>query len=90
MSEDRPPLPPFTLESAIQKVRAAENAWNSCIRRASRSPTPLISIGETEPSSSKGARRSSPSSRGSGAEFDYRLIKELWCSPAIASHAFRL
>ena len=30
MSEDRPPLPPFTLESAIQKVRAAENAWNSC------------------------------------------------------------
>ena len=30
MSEDRPPLPPFTLDSAIQKVRAAEDAWNSC------------------------------------------------------------
>ena len=30
MSEDRPPLPPFNRESAIQKVRAAENAWNSC------------------------------------------------------------
>ena len=24
----RPPLPPFTLESAIQKVRLAENGWN--------------------------------------------------------------
>ncbi len=25
----RPPLPPFTLESALQKVQAAEDAWNS-------------------------------------------------------------
>ena len=25
----RPPLPPFTLETAIQKVRLAEDAWNS-------------------------------------------------------------
>lgn len=25
----RPPLPPFTLETAVQKVRAAEDAWNS-------------------------------------------------------------
>lgn len=29
MREQRPPLPPFTLESAIQKVRAAEDGWNS-------------------------------------------------------------
>jgi nuclear transport factor 2 (NTF2) superfamily protein len=29
MSEPRPPLPPFTVESAIIKVRLAENAWNS-------------------------------------------------------------
>ncbi len=27
--QPRPPLPPFTLESAIQKVRMAEDAWNS-------------------------------------------------------------
>ena len=27
--EKRPPFPPFTRESAIQKVRAAEDAWNS-------------------------------------------------------------
>ena len=27
--ESRPPLPPFTLESATRKVQAAEDAWNS-------------------------------------------------------------
>ncbi|HEX3838301.1 MAG TPA: nuclear transport factor 2 family protein [Steroidobacteraceae bacterium] len=26
---DKPPLPPFTLETAIQKARMAEDAWNS-------------------------------------------------------------
>ena len=26
----RPPLPPFDRESAIAKIRAAEDAWNSC------------------------------------------------------------
>jgi nuclear transport factor 2 (NTF2) superfamily protein len=26
---DRPPLPPFTAETAAQKVQAAEDAWNS-------------------------------------------------------------
>jgi uncharacterized protein len=26
---DRPPLPPFTLQTAAQKVQAAEDAWNS-------------------------------------------------------------
>ena len=29
MSEQRPPLPPFTRDSAAQKVRAAEDGWNS-------------------------------------------------------------
>ena len=28
-SEIRPPLPPFVMDTAIQKVRAAEDAWNS-------------------------------------------------------------
>ncbi|ETZ21002.1 nuclear transport factor 2 family protein [Pedobacter sp. V48] len=27
--EQKPPLPPFTLETAIQKVQLAEDAWNS-------------------------------------------------------------
>ncbi|MBN9536595.1 MAG: DUF1348 family protein, partial [Alphaproteobacteria bacterium] len=30
MTEARPPLPPFTRETAIQKVRGAEDGWNSC------------------------------------------------------------
>jgi nuclear transport factor 2 (NTF2) superfamily protein len=28
--EFRPPVPPFTRETAMQKVRMAEDAWNSC------------------------------------------------------------
>ena len=29
MPQQRPPLPPFTEETARQKVQAAEDAWNS-------------------------------------------------------------
>ncbi|MET7643774.1 nuclear transport factor 2 family protein [Streptomyces sp. NPDC005426] len=29
MSEDRPPYPPFTRETALRKVQAAEDAWNT-------------------------------------------------------------
>ena len=29
MSEARPPLPPFTPETALKKVRGAEDGWNS-------------------------------------------------------------
>ncbi|MEU8343515.1 hypothetical protein SAMN05443665_101297 [Actinomadura meyerae] len=29
MAEDRPPYPPFTEETALQKVQAAEDAWNT-------------------------------------------------------------
>lgn len=27
---DRPPLPPFSRDTALQKVQAAEDAWNTC------------------------------------------------------------
>ncbi len=30
MPQDRPPFPPFTAETAAQKVQAAEDAWNTC------------------------------------------------------------
>ena len=30
MTESLPPFPPFTLETAAQKVQAAEDAWNTC------------------------------------------------------------
>ena len=29
MNESRPPLPPYDLETALQKVQAAEDAWNT-------------------------------------------------------------
>jgi nuclear transport factor 2 (NTF2) superfamily protein len=29
MAEDRPPLPPFSRETALQKVQSAEDAWNT-------------------------------------------------------------
>ena len=29
MTESRPPFPPFTFETAVQKVQAAEDAWNT-------------------------------------------------------------
>jgi nuclear transport factor 2 (NTF2) superfamily protein len=30
MVQDRPPYPPFTRDAAVQKVQAAEDAWNTC------------------------------------------------------------
>jgi nuclear transport factor 2 (NTF2) superfamily protein len=30
MDECRPPFPPYDLQSALEKVQAAEDAWNSC------------------------------------------------------------
>jgi len=31
MTENHPPLPPFTRETAKQKIRGAEDGWNSCV-----------------------------------------------------------
>ncbi len=75
----RPPLPPFTRDSAIAKVRAAEDAWNS------RDPQ-RVSLAYTEDSR---WRNRSEFLLGRGeivgfltrkwaAELEYRLIKELW------------
>jgi nuclear transport factor 2 (NTF2) superfamily protein len=75
----RPPVPPFTQESAAKKVRAAENAWNT------RDPE-KVSLAYTPDSR---WRNRSEFFRGRAAivefltrkwnkELDYRLIKELW------------
>ena len=75
----RPPLPPFTLETAKQKVRLAEDAWNT------RDPI-RVSLAYTEDSSWRN-RAEFPVGRGEIVDFltrkwmrelDYRLIKELW------------
>jgi uncharacterized protein len=75
----RPPLPPFTLETAIQKVRLAEDGWNS------RDPE-KVALAYTIDSRWRN-RAEFPHGRQEIIEFlkrkwakelDYRLIKELW------------
>ena len=79
MDTQRPPLPPFTLESAVQKVRLAEDGWNS------RDPQ-KVALAYTVDSD---WRNRAEFVRGREAiiafltrkwqrELDYRLIKELW------------
>ena len=78
-SEARPPFPPFTRDSAIEKVRLAEDGWNS------RDPVRVSlaythdSPGATAPSSPRAGREIVAFlSRKWAKELDYRLIKELW------------
>ena len=76
---DRPPLPPFTRETAMQKARMAENAWN--IQDPEK-----VSLAYTE--DSRWRNRSEFLygreeiveflKRKWAREHDYRLIKELW------------
>ena len=79
MRHQRPPLPPFTFETATLKVRAAEDAWNT------RDPH-RVALAYTEDSK---WRNRSEFFQGRAAieeflkrkwakEVDYRLIKELW------------
>jgi nuclear transport factor 2 (NTF2) superfamily protein len=75
----RPPLPPFTLETAAQKARMAEDTWNS------RDPE-RVSIAYT-PDSFWRNRSEFLTGRDAivafltrkwAKELDYRLIKEVW------------
>lgn len=76
---DRPPLPPFTLETAAQKVRMAEDAWNT------RDPGRVVLAYTTD---SRWRNRveflqgraaiEAFLTRKWSRELDYRLIKELW------------
>ena len=79
MSEERPPFPPFTLETAIEKVRKAEDAWNT------RQPQ-IVALAYTQDSVWRN-RAEFPHGRDEivafltrkwNRELDYRLIKELW------------
>jgi nuclear transport factor 2 (NTF2) superfamily protein len=79
MSEVRPPVPPFTHETAVLKVRGAEDGWNS------RNPE-KVSLAYTSDSRWRN-RNEIFSGRKAIVEFltrkwekerEYRLIKELW------------
>jgi uncharacterized protein len=76
---DRPPLPPFTAETAAQKVRGAEDAWNS------RDPARVALAYSVD---SRWRNRAefvtgrdaivAFLTRKWNRELDYRLIKEVW------------
>src|SRR6476469_6514072 len=75
----RPPIPPFTEQTAIEKVRLAEDGWNT------RDPA-KVALAYT-PDSKWRNRAEFLSGRGAieaflarkwTRELDYRLIKELW------------
>jgi nuclear transport factor 2 (NTF2) superfamily protein len=75
----RPPLPPFTEETATQKVRLAEDAWNS------RDPDRVAqAYSEDSAWRNRGefitgrAQIAAFLRRKWAQELDYRLIKELW------------
>jgi nuclear transport factor 2 (NTF2) superfamily protein len=79
MPESRPPFPPFTRDTAVQKVRAAEDAWNSCNpERVSLAYTPDCYWRNRSEFICGGAEIVAFLKRKWTKELDYRLIKELW------------
>jgi nuclear transport factor 2 (NTF2) superfamily protein len=78
-ADSRPPLPPFTRETAIQKIRAAEDAWNTRDpERVSLAYTP-DSIWRNRAEFLSGRQEIVAFLQRKWArELDYRLIKELW------------
>ena len=75
----RPPVPPFTRETALQKVRAAEDAWNS--RDPARVPAAYTADSRWRNRDEFFAGRAAIAAflqRKWAKELDYRLIKELW------------
>jgi nuclear transport factor 2 (NTF2) superfamily protein len=79
MSERRPPLPPFTRETAMQKIRGAEDGWNSCDpQRVSLVYTPDSEWRNRVEFFRGRAEIVAFLTRKWAKELDYRLIKELW------------
>ncbi len=77
--ESRPPLPPFTRDSAILKVRLAEDAWNSCDpARVALAYTPDSRWRNRSEFLQGRAQIIEFLQRKWQRELDYRLIKELW------------
>lgn len=78
-SEQRPPFPPFTRETAIEKVRKAEDAWNSCDPQKVSLAYSVDSRWRNRNEFISGrAEIIAFLTRKWQHESDYRLIKELW------------
>ncbi len=79
MTETRPPLPPFTAETAALKVRAAEDGWNSCNPERVSLAYAVGSQWRNRSEFLEGRTAIVAFLRRKWAkELDYRLIKELW------------
>jgi len=79
MPEQRPPLPPFTRETAIQKVRGAEDGWNSCNPERVSLAYTVDSYWRNRSTFVQGLEAIVAFLAGKWRrELDYRLIKELW------------
>lgn len=77
--ETRPPVPPFTRETAIQKVRMAEDGWNSRDPQRVSLVYTLDSQWRNRAEFPKGSEQIVEFlTRKWAKELDYRLIKELW------------
>ena len=75
----RPPLPPFNAETAIQKARMAEDAWNS--RDAARVALAYTTDSKWRNRSEflQGREQIEAFLKGKWSrELEYRLIKEVW------------
>ncbi|MFD0323530.1 nuclear transport factor 2 family protein [Lysobacter gummosus] len=82
--ETRPPLPPFTRDSAVQKVRLAEDAWNSRDPARVGLAYSLDTRWRNRAEFVQGREQAVAFlQRKWGREIEYRLIKELW---AFESH----
>ena len=78
MTEQRPPLPPFTLETAIEKVRKAEDAWNTREPGVALAYTPDTVWRNRAEFLTGREEIMAFLKRKWTHELDYRLIKELW------------
>ena len=76
---DRPPLPPFTPETAAQKARMAEDAWNSRDPERCAGAYTEDSVWRNRAEFLSGRAEIVAFLRRKWArELDYRLIKEVW------------
>ncbi len=79
MAEFRPPLPPFTAETAARRVRAAEDAWNTCVPEHVSLGYSLDSVWRSRTAFLRGrAAVVRLLGRKWGRELDYRLVAEPW------------
>jgi len=78
-SNRRPPFPPFTMETAAQKVRMAEDAWNTREPERVALAYTVDSVWRNRAEFLAGREEIVAFLRRKWAkELDYRLIKELW------------